>query len=129
MSNKEEMQLQLGMNPSTAHGALRKMVLFKLVKMLDFDICFQCGEQILDVKDLSIEHKEPWLHTEDPLETFFDLDNIAFSHRSCNSAAGRRPNKKYESKQEYKKAMRENERLARVYDPMKRKAQYERTGK
>lgn len=129
MSNKEEMERQLGMNPSTAHGALRKMVLFKLVKMLELDVCFHCQEKIVDIKDLSIEHKEPWLHTENPIETFFDLDNISFSHRGCNSAAGRRPNKKYESREDYKKAMREKEKLNRVYDPLKRKAQYARTGK
>lgn len=87
----------LGMSIGTASNRLRKMILFSLVCELKRDICYQCGGKIILVSDLSIEHKKPWLQADNPRESFFDLGNIAFSHLSCNSAAGaglaHRPNK------------------------------------
>lgn len=87
----------LGMSHGTAANRLRKMILFSLVCRLELNTCYQCGSEILSVDDLSIEHKEPWLRADDPVESFFDLDNIAFSHLSCNVAAASRPNKRYKT--------------------------------
>ena len=78
----------LGMPFGTATNRLRKALLFSMAKRLDEDHCFRCGEQIKYLEDLSIEHKVPWLGAEDPVGLFFSLDNIAFSHLSCNSSAG-----------------------------------------
>ncbi len=39
------------------------------------------------MSEFSIEHKIPWQSAEDPKESFFDLDNIAFSHLKCNIKA------------------------------------------
>jgi hypothetical protein len=39
---------------------------------------------------LSIEHKEAWQGAADPKLAFFNPDNIAFSHLSCNISAGSR---------------------------------------
>ena len=80
---------QLGMSPSTAYNRLRKRVLFDCVKRLGENVCFQCGEIIKDHSDMSIEHKKPWLHECPSL--FWDMENIAFSHKGCNSSAARRP--------------------------------------
>jgi hypothetical protein len=77
---------QLGMPIGTAAGRLRKKILFSLLQRLDEDVCFKCGEEIESTDELSIEHKKPWLHTDDPVGLFFDIDNIAFSHLSCNKA-------------------------------------------
>jgi hypothetical protein len=33
---------------------------------------------------LSIDHVIPWLHSDNPIELFFDLKNIKFSHKKCN---------------------------------------------
>jgi len=77
----------LGMNHSTAYHRLRKMVLWKYVVFVGDDVCYRCGERIGSIEELSIEHKESWLGSEDPLSSFFDLDNVAFSHLKCNSAA------------------------------------------
>ena len=44
----------------------------------------------LIVDEFSVEHKIPWLDSDDPIGLFFSLDNIAFSHHSCNSGAGGR---------------------------------------
>ena len=84
---KEKKSKQLGMNHSTASGRLRKKILFMLIQRLKLDTCFQCKNLIVEVEDLSIEHKKPWLD-EDP-RLFWDMGNIAFSHRSCNSSAAR----------------------------------------
>ena len=82
---------QLGMNFSTAQGRLRKNVMFALMIRCGLNNCHQCGEKIENPEDLSIEHKIPWLDSEIPRKLFWDLDNLAFSHLSCNSAASKRP--------------------------------------
>ena len=78
----------LGINFSTAMSALRKQIIFHLVKQVAQDTCFQCGQKIENVDDLSIEHKESWQSADDPKAAFFDLENIAFSHLACNTKAG-----------------------------------------
>lgn len=46
--------------------------------------CYQCGNTIDKVEELSIEHKTPWLDSDTPKELFFNLENIAF-HNGCLS--------------------------------------------
>lgn len=74
----------LGMPLGTAAHKLRKSILFKYVVMAGDNVCFKCGELIRTEGELSIEHKNPWLYAKDSVQTFFDLDNIAFSHIQCN---------------------------------------------
>lgn len=81
---------QLGMPIGTASHKLRKSIMFDLLKQLNKNFCFQCGTEIESVNELSIEHKIPYLDSDNPKELFFDLDNIAFSHLSCNCSAGRK---------------------------------------
>lgn len=85
-ANKRKSEF-LGVNVSTAQAKLRKSIIFKLVVELAQDICFQCNERIENIDELSIEHKKPWLDVDKNL--FWDLDNIAFSHLSCNIKASR----------------------------------------
>jgi hypothetical protein len=70
-----------------ASHQLRMRLLFRFVKELKLNMCYRCEKLIEDVSEFSIDHKDSWLASENPKETFFDMDNIAFSHRSCNSAA------------------------------------------
>ena len=86
MGKKEE---QLGMATGTAANRLKKMILFSLLQETAKDKCYQCGEWIRDIDELSIEHVIPWLDSNDPVELYFDLDNIKFSHLSCNISARR----------------------------------------
>lgn len=74
----------------TACSRLRKSILFSILKEYGKNICFQCGKPIETENELSIEHKVPWLDSKNPKELFFDLNNIAFSHLSCNISAARR---------------------------------------
>lgn len=76
-------QTQLGMNPGTASNRLVKDILFKFVSEAGHT-CYRCGKE-MSRENFSIEHKKPWLDSEDPKAMFFDLDNIAFSHLKCNS--------------------------------------------
>jgi len=80
---------QLGMAVGTARNKLQKKLMFMFAQKCGMDNCFQCGKKIESIDQLSIEHKIPWLHSDDPIGLFMDLDNIAFSHLSCNIAAGR----------------------------------------
>jgi len=80
---------QLGMNYSTAVAQLRKLILFKLAKQCQLDICVRCKEPILSVDDFTIDHIEAWLDTN--TELFWNLENVGFSHTYCNSATKRTP--------------------------------------
>jgi len=91
-SNREKSR-QLGMPFATATHRLRKNVLFHLIQKCGMDKCFQCGKAIESVDNLSMEHKEPWMHTDNPVDLYFDIENIAFSHHTCNSGARREPPK------------------------------------
>jgi hypothetical protein len=117
---------QLGMDPGGASVRLNRDLLFKFV-MSSGEKCFRCGGE-LTRETFSIEHKEPWLDSHDPVKLFFDLDNVAFSHKVCNYRAARRPNKKYSSVSEQRKAEWQRQKLVRVYSPRKRREQYLRTG-
>lgn len=90
MSNNKKNE-QLGINFSTARNRLHKMILFHLAKRCNRDICFRCGKKIATVDGFSVDHKVPWQYQDNPKEQFFDLDNIAFSHPSCNQKASRCP--------------------------------------
>tara|TARA_R110002020_G_scaffold197537_1_gene398657 strand:- start:21 stop:338 length:318 start_codon:yes stop_codon:yes gene_type:complete len=60
------------------------MLFFRLVRQLGLDDCHRCDEKIENYKQLSIDHIETWLNKSNDL--FWDTDNIAYSHLSCNSA-------------------------------------------
>ena len=83
--NREKKAKQLGMPFGTACNRLRKELLFKLAKLCGLDTCGRCGERIEKADDLSIDHKIDWLDTDPDL--FWDLDNIQFSHKTCNRKA------------------------------------------
>ena len=124
-------QSQLGMNPSTASGRLLKDLLFKFLQDANH-VCHQCGKSMTR-EDFSIEHKEPWLDSKDPLKLFFDLNNIAFSHKSCNMAAARKPNKLVltpeERKQHDAKVERQRwQKLSLEEQQEIRRRKYERSG-
>jgi hypothetical protein len=87
---KEEKKRQLGMDAGTASNRLVKDILWSLIVQSGEGYCYRCKEPMLR-NNFSIEHKEPWLHSEDPKGLFFSLDNITFSHKSCNYSAARRP--------------------------------------
>lgn len=102
-SNRKKNE-QLGMMYGKACHQLRKMILFRLAQSADMDVCFQCKKKIETVDSFSIEHKIPWLNSENPIGLFFDWGNIAFSHYLCNIGAHRIPHKKYHTKIEMRRA-------------------------
>ena len=75
--------LQLGMNYSAAQHRLKKKLMFSFIQAAELDTCFRCGQKLL-ADDFSLDHKEQWLGD---TELFWDLNNVAFSHNKCNSAA------------------------------------------
>ncbi len=121
MANNEKKSLALGMSISTARVRLERDILYMLAVSQGHK-CYRCGTD-MPRDNFSVEHKEPWLNAEDPKATFFDLNNIAFSHHTCNSAAASRPTKKFEDdKARYKN------RHSRLYSPVKRRERYLRLG-
>lgn len=131
MSDKKKQQL--GMNPSTARSRLIGDVLWSFLENSPQNKCFQCGDPMTR-ETYSVEHKEPWLDTTDPLKMYFDPNNIAFSHQSCNSAAARRPHA-HATPEDAEAARlrnlekaREWKRNNRVYDSQERSDRYNRLG-
>lgn len=124
---KNKKARQLGINPSTASGRLVKDTLFRLAIQTGH-VCYRCGGD-LDRDTFSIEHKENWLDSEDPKGLYFNQDNIAFSHLSCNVEASR-SNKKYHSEDELRAAKSEYNRKynAKTYSKERRSEKYERCG-
>jgi hypothetical protein len=83
MSSNARKSAFLGMTYGAAAHRLRKQILFRYVQAAGDDFCFKCGARIETVEELSIEHKLPWEGRDVAL--FWDLQNIAFSHLSCNT--------------------------------------------
>lgn len=81
-NNNKKKAEQLGMPLGTASGRLKKQLLFKYVQLAGDDHCYACSDRIESVDDFTVEHIIPWLDS-DP-ELFWDLDNVAFSHKACN---------------------------------------------
>ena len=84
---KEE---QLGMSYGKAAQRLRKILLYDLAKKLNFHKCYRCNNYIENIEDFSIDHKVPYLYSDNPSKLFFDLNNIAFSHIKCNCKEARK---------------------------------------
>ena len=84
----DKKSLQLGVHYSTASARLDRMILFMLAQKCEMDTCYRCGKKIERYQEISTEHKQPWQDVDPAL--FWDLSNIAFSHRSCNARAGRK---------------------------------------
>ena len=95
MNKIQVIKQQLGMSPSKARAQLLRRVLFDFIKRLSLDNCFQCGQKIEKLEELTLEHKIPWLHKNPQL--FWDIENIAFSHHICNSAKTRPANSRCEA--------------------------------
>lgn len=130
-SNSEKAK-QLGMPLGTATGRLRKSILFMLVQRCGLDVCYRCGNKIESESDLSIDHKKDWLYSDDPPGLFFDVENISFSHLSCNCAHSHN-NRMYFSDGERMRAQARYQRAWRRRqgkERMKtiRREKYERTG-
>lgn len=128
-NNNKKKSEQLGMPHGTASGRLRKMILFHLLKKLGDNVCFQCKGSIESIEDLSIEHKIPWLDSSDPPALFFDLENIAFSHLSCNVTA-RNIQRKYLTTDDKANAKRVQNRESkrRRYSKEKRREKFRKHG-
>lgn len=126
-------QNQLGMNPSTASNRLVKDVLYKLAVDAGHK-CFQCQGE-LTRESFSIEHKVPWLDSDDPVRLYFDLENIAFSHHGCNVGARRKLEALCGTNSKYSRGCRcdpcttaHAEAYRANYTPEQRNARYKRTG-
>lgn len=132
MKNKTNIkkEKQLGMPIGTASNRLRKLIFFELVVATGNNICYRCGKEIETPKELTVDHKKDWLDKKNPIRLFFDLNNIAFSHHSCNAAAGKKPKKKYATEEERHQAVIAQNKKSRrkIYTTEKRRARYKRTG-
>ena len=127
---------QLKMDVGTAQSQLKQMILWSLLQETGRTKCFVCKEE-MSLETFSIEHMEPWLDKENAIELFFNLQNISFSHLTCNisrrskgsqSFHGTETRYIYGCRCELCKKAHANYRRER-YTKEKRKEKYLRTGK
>jgi hypothetical protein len=104
----------LGLPFTTARLRLQRDIVFELAKRCQMDDCFRCGKKIERVEDMTIEHKTAWMSAPDPVATFFDLENIAFSHSLCNTKVALDARRKYASPKERRRAKEDRHREANV---------------
>lgn len=132
MSNKykKERSEQLGMDVGKANHKLVKDILWNFAVKLDMNKCFQCGEEMTR-ETFSIEHKIPWLHSDNPSDLFFDIDNISFSHLKCNIGAARKNLSSCGKIGQYRKGCRcelcveaNRQRQKNWYNPERRRQRY-----
>jgi hypothetical protein len=113
---------KLRMSYGKANNILKKSIMFYLVQKLKLDICYRCGKKIESVDVFSVEHKTDWLNSETPVELFFDLDNIGFSHKICNILNGKKvPRKPIYTKDELLERKRESDKKYRSTGEFKHK--------
>lgn len=131
----ERQRRLLGVSFGSACNKLRKLLLFKLATDAGRTMCHRCGEQIATLDEFSIEHKASWERAADPLVAFFNLENIAFSHLTCNVGAASKPHKRFNSRKEshafhnaISNSRRTPEQRRPEYEPARRRARYLRTG-
>lgn len=135
LNGNAKKKAQLGMALGTASGRLKKSIMFSLIVKLGENVCFQCGTEIETEQELSIEHKVPWLDSYDPIGLFFDLENISFSHLTCNCVAANITRKKYHTEEDRLQAKANHNKVYRAnkkaLDPEEvkrsRRARYIRT--
>ena len=135
-SRNERAKEQLGIHLSTAQGKLVKDILWKLIQETNNNKCFVCGEEMTR-EDFSIEHKTAWLDKENAKELFWDLNNISFSHLTCNiSRKNRKKQTKHGTITMYNKhkcrcdlcIAINREKQKKYYTKEKRQERYKRTG-
>jgi hypothetical protein len=117
-------QEQLGMNPSTASHRLVKDILWNFIVKTGENTCHRCGNAMCR-STFTIEHIEPWLDSDNPIELFFSLSNISFSHASCNFSNARKPNERFDKdKQREEYLERKRKHFRDNYTTEKRRERY-----
>jgi hypothetical protein len=88
--NKISIEESIGLKDKhQAIGVANRFTLFKLIKLIGKDTCYRCQETFNDYSEYTIDHIVPWVNEPNAKELFFDVDNIAFSHSTCNKAVAR----------------------------------------
>ncbi|WP_414674526.1 HNH endonuclease [Luteibacter sp.] len=113
------------MNVSTAANRLRSDLLFAFIKSAGH-LCYRCGGE-LTRESFSVEHIRPWIDSGNAVDLFFDLNNIAFSHQSCNYSAGGKGRAKQFTHEQ--RVLRDKASKSRHWTPQKRREHYLRTGR
>ena len=85
---------QLKRSYSTARVKLQKMLLFEFTKRLKLNFYCRCKKEITEINDFTMDHIKPWLNSEDPIGLFCDINNVLFSHLSCNCGCTSMPHRK-----------------------------------
>jgi hypothetical protein len=81
------------MSFSKASYILYRDLLYSLVVKAQLNSCVHCKKS-LSRETFSIEHLVPWQDSLNPIELFFSLENIGFSHLSCNISKARKYSKR-----------------------------------
>lgn len=62
--------------------------MFELVEKCNMDTYYRCDAENKNFEDFTIDHKESWLLSNESVNMFYSMGNIAFSHAKCNYEGG-----------------------------------------
>lgn len=79
---------QLEEDRRTASHKLSRLITYSLLVETDRHTCCRCNKP-LSADTFSIDHMENWLNSKSPRQLFFDIKNIDFSCKTCNSSHNR----------------------------------------
>jgi hypothetical protein len=74
---------QLGMSYGKANNILVRNIIWKFILQLNLNSCHHCKKEMTR-ENFTIEHIEPWLDSEDPVDLFFN-DNLGEMHKITSS--------------------------------------------
>ena len=118
MRNKSEV---LGMPISKASHRLNRDLIYSMGVKLGLMDCYRCGCPI-SREEFTVEHKIAWMDSDNPQATFFDLENVAFSHQRCNAGVTSHPSRLTDSeRRENKKRQEERYRADGRYKDYNKK--------
>jgi hypothetical protein len=83
-SSEHYFKEKLGVSHGKAQGILFKSLLYSFVVETKKDRCIRCGKLIEKREDLSIDHIEPWIHSDNPKKKYYSVGNVGYSHKKCN---------------------------------------------
>lgn len=84
----EKVRFQLQEESRTASHKLTRKIFFSLLYETGRDTCCRCNVTLTE-HTYSIDHMENWLDSQDPRGLFFDIKNIDFSCKKCNTSNNR----------------------------------------
>lgn len=76
----------LGIDMKNARSKLYKFFAYAYFVLKHGASCRVCGETV-QIDDMTLEHIKPWMLCDNPINAYYDLENVDLCHEECNQKA------------------------------------------